>query len=222
MKIDRRKTYYMTIDTEGTNDVECPLAYDLGLAVHDKQGNVYETESLVIYDIYARERRLMQTAYYADKLPLYEEALKNGNRKMVTIFTARKIVHELCKKYKIKAIIAHNMRYDYKALSYTLRYVSKSKYRHFFPYGVDLYDSMKMAQDTICQQKTYRKFCEKYGYFTPTGKLKSTAEILYRYVSGNNDFIESHQGLDDVMIEKEITCKCLRQHKKMRRLAFNG
>jgi hypothetical protein len=76
-KIDHRKTYYMTIDTEttntGGNNFKDPLAYDLGLAVHDRYGNVYATKSLVIYDIYALEKELMQSAYYADKLPKYED-----------------------------------------------------------------------------------------------------------------------------------------------------
>lgn len=42
------------------------------------------------------------------------------------------------------------------------------------------------------------------------------AEVIYKYISGNNDFIESHTGLEDVMIEKEIFAKCCRQHKKMK------
>ena len=41
--MDKRKNYYLTIDTETANDIECPLMYDLGGAIHDKQGKVYET-----------------------------------------------------------------------------------------------------------------------------------------------------------------------------------
>lgn len=36
-----------------------------------------------------------------------------------------------------------------------------------------------------------------------------TAEILYRYLTNNVDFVESHTGLEDVMIEKEIFKACL-------------
>ena len=35
------------------------------------------------------------------------------------------------------------------------------------------------------------------------------------------DFVESHTGLEDCKIEMLITCQCLRQHKKMRKKAFN-
>lgn len=219
-KIDKRIAYYMTIDTETANSTDFPLVYDLGLAIHDKRGKVYETRSLVIADIYCGERELMKTAYYAKKLPKYEVALKNGEREMVSIFTARKIVHELCAKYNVKAIIAHNSRFDYNALNTSIRYITKSKTRYFLPYGIPVYDSLKMARDTIVKQKTYRKFCEKYNYFTSRGQLKATAEILYRYITGQHDFNEEHQGLDDVLIEVAISAKCFAQHKPMRKLLF--
>ena len=219
-KIDKRIAYYMTIDTETANGTDFPLVYDLGLAIHDKRGKVYETRSLVIADIYCGERELMKTAYYAQKLPKYEIALKSGEREMVSIFTARKIVHELCAKYNVKAIIAHNSRFDYNALNTSIRYITKSKTRYFLPYGIPVYDSLKMARDTIVRQKTYRKFCEKYNYFTPRGQLKATAEILYRYITGQHDFNEEHQGLDDVLIEVAISAKCFAQHKPMRKLLF--
>lgn len=219
-KIDKRRTYYMTIDTETANGLDCPLAYDLGLAIHDKHGNVYETASYVIYDIYAKEKELMKSSYYAEKLPKYEIALKSGERKMISVFTAKKIVKALCDEYNVKAIVAHNARFDYRSLTTTIRYTSKSKYRYFLPYGIPLYDSMRMAEDTICKQKRYIKFCKENGYLCKNGKVRKTAEILYRYITKNNDFTEEHQGLDDVLIEIAITVKCMAQHKTMRKLAF--
>lgn len=219
-KIDRRIVYYMTIDTETANGLDCPLAYDLGLAIHDKRGKVYEKASYVIYDVYATEKTLMKSAYYANKLPKYEQALKSGERKMISVFTAKKIVKELCDKYNVKAIIAHNARFDYRSLTTTMRYTTKSKYRYFLPYGIELWDSMVMAEDTICKQKTYIKFCKENGYLCKNGKVRKTAEILYRYITGDNDFTEEHQGLDDVLIEIAITTKCMAQHKSMRKLAF--
>ena len=41
---------------------------------------------------------------------------------------------------------------------------------------------------------------------------------MYIYkITNNVDFTESHTGLEDVLIEKEIFVKCIRQHKKMKR-----
>lgn len=215
--MDKRKSYYLTIDTETANTLEDPMMYDLGGAIHDRKGNVEETFSFIIYDVFCADRKLFDTAYYAEKRPMYEAQLALGLRKIVSIFTARAYIANLCKKYNVKAIIAHNARFDYRSTNYTLRYVTKSKMRYFFPYGIPLWDTLKMAQDTICKQKTYERFCKKNGYCMKSGKVRATAEILYRYISRNNDFVEDHTGLEDVLIEKEIFAKCMAQHKKMRK-----
>lgn len=226
--IDRRKAYYIVLDTEACNtnvdDMKSSLVYDLGYAIIDKKGNVYKTRNLVIRDIYKDEEELMKTAYYADKLPQYEEELLNGVRTMTTLAKARKLLKSDCEEYNVKAIIAHNAGFDCRALNTTLRYLTGSKVRYFYPYGMALWDSLKMANDTICKQKTYKKFCLANGYMTnhKTPRVKATAEVLYRYITGNNTFIEKHTGLEDVMIEKEIFVKCLAQHKKMRKELFKA
>lgn len=220
MKIDRRRTYYIVFDTETCNNMDNPLMYDLGFAVVDKKGNVYAHFSFIIYEVFFGMNELMKSAYYSNKLPQYYKDIENGKRKIVTLFTAKKIFNEVCKEYNVRAIIAHNARFDYKSTNGTQRYITKSKYRFFLPYGIELWDTMKMARDTIAKQKNYIRFCEENNYLTKNGKVRVTAEILYKYISGNNDFIENHTGLEDVMIEKEIFSKCMAQHKKMRKSAF--
>ena len=218
--MDKRKNYYLTIDTETCNTMDDPIVYDIGGCIHDKQGNVYETFSFVIYETFVGMADVMTSAYYADKIGNYEEDLKNGTRKMVRFATAKSHIAHLCERYNVKAIIAHNMRFDYRATATTQRYLTKSKYRYFFPYGIELWDTMKMAQDTICKQKTYIKWCKENGFVTARGQVRKTAEILYRYISNQTDFIESHTVLEDVLIEKEIFTHCMRQHKKMNKYAF--
>ena len=151
---------------------------------------------------------------------MYEAQIASGQRKIVSIFTARKYIAELCKKYNVKAIIAHNARFDYRSTNYTLRYVTKSKNRYFLPYGIPMWDTLKMAQDTICKQPTYIKWCKEYGFCKSNGQPRATAEVLYRYIKQDPMFVEDHTGLEDVLIEKEIFAKCMAQHKKMRRSAW--
>ena len=220
MKIDRRKNYYIVFDTETTNGLGDPIVYDLGFAIIDKKGNVYETHSLIIREVFYGMKDLMQSAYYANKIPKYKEQIANGERKVVSLFEARKTFSEVCEKYNVKVAIAHNARFDYRSTSKTQRYFTKSKYRFFLPYGIELWDTMRMANDTICKQVTYKRWCLKNGYMTKNNQVRKTAEILYRYISGQNDFVESHTGLEDVLIEKEIFVHCLRQHKPMRKNCF--
>lgn len=215
--MDKRVSYYMVLDTETANSMDDPMMYDIGGAIVDKRGCVYESFSFVIYDVFCADRALFDTAYYAVKRPMYEAQIARGERRIVGIYTARRHVRALCEKWNVKAIIAHNARFDYKSTNTTLRYLTKSKARYFLPYGIPVWDTLKMAQDTICQQPTYKRWCARNGYLQKNGKPRATAEILYRYIILNNDFIESHTGLEDVLIEKEIFVRCMAQHKKMRK-----
>ena len=220
-KIDRRRTYYLTIDTETANGFDDPIVYDIGGCIHDKYGNVYETFSFVVYETFYGMQDLMQTAYYAKKIPMYKEQIARGERIVKRYSSIKWYIRDLCKKYNVKAIIAHNMAFDYRATTRTERYLTKSKYRFFLPYGVPIWDTMKMARDTICKQWTYKEWCYNHGYLTKNGRVRATAEILYRYISGDNNFQEEHTGLADVLIEKEIFAKCMAQHKPMRKECFS-
>lgn len=219
-KIDKRRTYYLTIDTETANGLEDPIVYDIGGCIHDKKGNIYETFSFIIYETFYGMKDLMKSAYYANKIPQYEAQIKSGERKVVRFNTAKQKIKELCDEYEVKAIIAHNARFDYRSTTRTQRYLTKSKYRYFLPYGIPIWDSLKMAKDTICKQPTYQKWCAKNNFLTKNGKPRATAEILYKYISGDIDFKEDHTGLEDVLIEIAITCKCIAQHKPMRKECF--
>lgn len=215
--MDRRRSYYLVFDTETANTMDDPLVYDIGGAIVDKQGNVYETFSYVIYDVYCLMEDIMQSAYYAWKLPRYEVELQEGQRKLANLLTVKRIIARLCEKWNVKACIAHNARFDYKSTTRTIRYLTKSKVKYFLPYGIPLWDTLKMANDTICKQKAYKTWCKENNYLCSNGRVRATAEILYRYITKDHDFVESHTGLEDVLIEKEIFAHCMRQHKKMRK-----
>lgn len=224
--MDKRKNYYLIVDTEtantGDDNMKDPLVYDIGGAIVDKKGNIYETFSFIIYDVFYNMRDIMKSAYYADKIPMYQQQIDNGTRKIVTYFTAKKHIKEICEKWNVKSIVAHNMFFDYKATNQTQRYLTKSKYRYFLPYGIELWDTQKMAHDTICKQKGYIEWCKENGYMTKHKKPRpqEKAEVIYRYITGDDDFIESHTGLEDVLIEKEIFAHCIRQHKSMTKRCF--
>ena len=215
--IDRRKAYYLTIDTETANNLENPIVFDIGGAVHDKKGKVLETFSFIIKEVFYEMPELMQECFYLAKIPQYNAQIYKGERKVVSLYEAKMHIDELCEKYRIKAIIAHNARFDYRATTTTQRYITKSKYRYFLPYGIEIWDTLKMAQDTICKQKSYIKWCIEHNYTKKNGAPRATAEILYKYISNNIDFEEEHTGLADVLIEKEIFVHCMKQHKKMRK-----
>ena len=205
---------FIVLDTETAGGLEFPLAYDLGLVVMDRTGRVYEEKSLVIYNIYSK-RDLMESAYYAEKLPSYEEQLKNGCRKMVRLYTAKKLIAELMEKYHITTVYAYNMGFDKRALNNTEKFTTKSKYKEFFPENTEFRCIWNMACQVLLARKSYIKFALDNGYYSEKGNIFTTAECCYRYITNNLNFIEEHQGIDDVRIEAEILLKCFKQHKKM-------
>lgn len=231
-KIDRRRNYIIVMDTE-----TCPLdrnyngvtpfnmfVYDIGWAVVDKHGNVYETKSYVNKDIFYGEKDLMNSSYYANKLPQYFEDIENGSRVVASWFEIRKDLVETMKRYETNIVCAHNARFDDGATKNTQRWLTKSKYRYFLPYGTEVWDTMKMSLDVVATMPTYKAFCEENGYMTrhKTPRPQVKAEVIYKFITGNNDFIESHTGLEDVLIEKEILAYCYRKHKKMRKKLYEN
>ena len=162
----------------------------------------------------------MKSAYYSNKIPLYWEDIKKGKRKLATFSAIRREFLNDLKEYGVNEVYAHNMRFDYNALNNTLRYLTKSKYRFFFPYELKICDTLKMSRDVILKMPTFQRFCKENNYLTKRGQPQATAEVLYRYISRNNTFTESHTGLEDAEIETQILAYCYKQHKKMRKLLY--
>ena len=218
---DKRIHYYLVVDVETTNSLDDPFVYDIGGVVTDKQGRIYEQFSFIVRDIFVYERDLMQTAYYAAKIPDYIEDIHNNNRVMLDFYNIRRYVIGLMQRYNIKDVAAYNAHFDRNALNTTQRWLTKSKYRYFFPYGTNFVCIWNMACQTLCQRKTYKEFCEKNNFTSnrkgePNAKNYSTsAETVYRYLILDANYQEEHKGLEDVKIETYIMKRCFSAKKKM-------
>ena len=229
--MDKRHIYGIMLDTETANTIveedgklnmKYVLPYDIGFAVIDSHGRVYETFSFVNEDIFCDEFNLMRSAYYADKIPQYVRDLAHQDRILKNTYEIRKIILDKIKEYNCQFVCAHNARFDYTACNNIQRWTTKSKYRYFFPYGIEFWDTLKMARSVLGQMPTYKAFCEENGFVTKhkTPQPQYTAEVIYKFITQNLDFAESHTGLEDVLIEVEILKYCKRQHKEMKYLLF--
>lgn len=229
-KIDRRHIYGIMLDTETANtiqegsrlDTSSVLPYDIGFAIIDTYGRIYETHSFVNSDIFTREKELMKSAYYAKKIPQYEVDLLLGTRKLANTYTIRQFILSKIKEYDIKFVCAHNARFDYTSMNNSVRWETKSKIRYFFPRSIEWWDTLRMAREVVAKTPTYKAFCQKHGFMTKhkTPQVQVTAEVLYRYITNNPTFTESHTGLEDVLIEVEIFKYCRRKHQKMEKRLY--
>lgn len=226
MKIDKRKKYFMVLDTE-----TCPidreleevtptnmLVYDIGYTITDKKGNVYRTGSYIVSDIFFGEfYTKMQSSYYANKIPKYMEQIAKGERVVKTWKQISFILRKVLEEFDINVVVAHNARFDYGVLRNTKDYLEEYP---ILPY-VEWWDTLKMARSILKERKSYKRFCEDNNYMTKNNQCRFTAEVIYRYLTNDLEFEESHTGLEDTLIEKDILAFCIKQHKKMDKLLFN-
>ena len=211
---------FVVIDTETTpitktDNVRADLmrVYDFGYIIANDKGETLVTRSFVISDTFYNDQ-LMNSAYYADKLPQYRAGL-GKEWEVVSLAEAKRIFAKDCRAYNVHKAWAFNGRFDMGTLDATINDYSNGFVRYFLPYGLKWYDIMEFAKNTICNTKKYREFCESNGYMTKhkTPRPRTTAEIVYRYIS-KTDFVERHTALADCEIELEILRKCFKTRKK--------
>lgn len=211
-----RKKHFLVVDVETCNDLDFPIPYDIGYAICDRKGNIYLERSFIIPEVFYDYREsLMQSAYYANKIPQYDKDIKNGIRKVIPMWKARKIMLEDMKDFNVYTVCSYNCSFDRKALNTLIRYISKSFWRYWFPRGVTYECIWSMACQLLLARKSYIKFALKNNMVSPSDNLQTSAEATYKYLIGDENFLESHTGLEDVKIEVDIMAKCYAQKKKM-------
>lgn len=206
--------FILVLDVETANTIDDAFVYDIGWRIIDIFGKTYAEGSFVIRDIFVYEHELMKQAFYAEKIPEYIEDIRNGKRKMINFLDARKKILSIMRQFNCHTVAAYNASFDRNALNTTLRFLTKSKIRYFFPYDTTFICIWNMACNSICQSGEYRTFAETNRYYSNNGKnYRATAEIVYGYLTNNVSFQEEHKGLDDVEIECEIFTKCFKELK---------
>lgn len=216
MKIDKRKKYLMVLDVETTNNnmekgaKNDGLVYDIGYTVTDKKGNIYVKKSFAIKEIFDW-KELMSTAYYKNKLPLYFKKLKSKIMTKASIWEVRKLIKKTIEDFNIKEVYAYNASFDYTTLNNTVRYLSGSACRWFFPYGIKICDIWHIACQVLGTQKTF----QWENVRNQNGNLITNAERMFAYLNQEPDFEEEHTGLADALVETEILARCFKSHKSI-------
>lgn len=215
MRIDKRKKYIMVLDVETTNNnmekgaKNDGLVYDIGFVICDKKGKIYAKRSFAITEIFDW-KELMSTAYYFKKLPKYFQRLAKKQMEKVTIWEARKRIHKAIEYFNIKEIYAYNANFDYTTLNNTVRYLSGSACRWFFPYGIQICDIWHIACQVLGKQKTF----QWENIRNVNNNLITNAERMFSYIE-QIDFEEDHTGLEDAIVESQILARCFASHKKI-------
>jgi hypothetical protein len=140
-------TPILMIDTETTNDLDCPFVYDVGYQIFTLADGVLCERSFVNADIFL-DKELMASAYFADKIPTYWDEIKSGKRTLKKWANIKRQIAFDCKQYSVVIACAHNAAFDNRALNTTQRWLTKSRNRYFLPYGIEWWDTLKRMMTT--------------------------------------------------------------------------
>ena len=128
----------------------------------------------------------------------------------ISIWEARKRIKSAIEYFGIREVYAYNANFDYTTLNNTVRYLSGSGCRWFFPYGTQICDIWHIACQVLGTQKTF----QWENVRNDNGNLITNAERMFGYCE-QTDFEEEHTGLADAIVESQILARCLSSHKSI-------
>ena len=230
---------YIVIDTEtaplvkhddGAAHPETSLVYDIGWMVVDgNSGTILEERSYLNTDVIFQEK-LMNSAYYANKVPHYWEGIhvaeNDAKWRLDNFLTIYKQFCADVREYHVKDVWAYNVRFDQIVLNHTTEYLSNGFRRFFLPYMVkstktrwrDIWDYASCITGT----PAYVRWAQEHGFVSAKGNPSTSAEIVYRYLTNNPEYEEEHTALEDARIECEILKAAKKRHKKTRHSSGQG
>lgn len=195
----------IVFDTE-TVGLNKPFCYNLGYVIYETETEkILARKSFVISQVWYN-LPLFNTAYYAEKRPLYVNALKGKKTKLTKWgFACREMAHDI-EKFEVGAGFAYNSPFDIRVFDFNCDW-----YKNVNPIEtLPVYDIRGYFHEIFCGEGSpFFDWCEKFNAFTDNGAYSTTAENAYRFLSGREDFNEAHTALNDSEIELEILRHCI-------------
>ena len=188
----------LVFDTE-TISTEKRFIYNIGYVIVDPDGKYLVERDMLVRQVYDN-KPLFETAYYANKRPLYLSKMKGRQTKKVSWGEACRVMLKDIKQYHVLDGFAFNSRFDVGAFYFTHNFFG-NKRRPLD--GIKVHDIMDYIK-VFTQTEEYKEWCKANGFMTSNGRVKQTAEVVYAYITANPDYTEEHTALEDSRIETEI------------------
>ena len=194
----------MVFDTETTN-VEKPFCYNIGYTIYntDSANRVLRREFMV--EQVWHNPMLFTTAYYADKREIYVNRMRARKIFMEKFGYITQQMYRDITEFEIADAYAYNSSFDVRVFAYNCEW-----FKCINPFdNVAIHDIRGYVHKVIAWNEDFQKFCDDNKEYTESGNYSTTAETVYRYVSGNKEFNEEHTALADSEIELDILCECI-------------
>jgi len=197
----------LILDTE-TIGLEKLYMYDLGYIIATKnEDNFYTTiakKQFIIDQVY-NNKMLFETGYYGKKRPKYVSLLRGRKAKLKKMGHALMIMKNDIERFDIDLALAFNMPFDKRVMEFNGKVFNLTNPIEHLPH----LDILAIANEFIHKSEEYNNFCVENNYVNESGLLKTNAEITFRFISGQKDFIEEHTALQDCEIELDILNYCV-------------
>lgn len=193
---------FVVFDTE-TTSLEKPFCYNIGYLIADEDGNTYVKRDYVVEQIW-HNLPLFNSAYYADKRPLYIERMRARTAVLEKFgYICQQMIRDF-KQYNITHAFAYNSSFDDKVFAFNCDW-----FKVINPFdNIEVVDIRGFVHKYLISQ-AFMNFCDTYEYYTDTGNYSTTAETVVRYIEGNTEIIEEHTALADSELEFNILLACM-------------
>ena len=200
---------FAIIDTEtlgGAAQAYCPTYHCAGIAFTKR-------EEISRIDIVVINNLMLDNAFYGKfKKEYYRDLLRNPAT--VICFSeaeAKETFASWLNENNVSCACAHNSGFDFNK-TFVAECVE----------GMEFIDTWQAFFETIGKYRKYNKFCCENGFVTKSGNIQMTAEVCYRFISGDIEFVEEHTALADCEIEMEILRAVWDTHRKFTRNVHKG
>ena len=194
----------MVFDTE-TVSVNKPFCYNIGYVIYNTDTDEMLAQKDFVVEQIWHNMPLFSTAYYADKRPIYVNRMRAKKTKMNKFgYICKEMIKDL-NTFNVEYTYAYNSSFDEKVFEYNCDYFKCNN-----PFDtVPILDIRGNVHNSFAFTQKYKDFCEEYNLFTEKGNYSTTAENVYRYITGIIDFEEEHTALADSMIELVILIRTI-------------
>lgn len=193
-------------DTETTN-LEKPFVYNIGFLIADTEsGEVLTCADYVVEQVW-HNLELFQTAYYAEKRPLYVSRMRGKTARLEKFGHITQIMARLFKEFEVEYAFAYNSGFDVKVFEYNCDW-----FKCINPFdNVKVLDIRGYVHNKIAFTPRFQQFCDRNELYTERGNYSTTAETLYRFIYDDMSFDEEHTALADSVIEYQILLECVKR-----------
>ena len=213
-----KQKYLLFVDTETIGSLfvkESVLPFEIGVKVFDNEEQKIVKEKSYLIRKFFNNKYIMLSTFSATKYPNYFEKLENDKRyKNCSVNDFSQDLTKIVNRYNIKIMVAHNGLFDKLAIARLCEEFGTDNPIE----KLDLLDTMEISK-VITYSKDYTNYCLKYeeiknsinesAFITNSGRVRTTAQAIYCYISNNENFEEKHTGLEDIDIEIEIYLKSM-------------